>query len=167
MTLLRPLPPEAFPAYMQASITHYAQENVEAGRWPPEGAIARSQADFAALLPQGLATPDHHIFEVLATETGPVVGHLWMALERRHGACEAFIYNVEIAPAHRRQGHARRAFEAVEPLAIALGATAIGLHVFAGNEGAQALYHALGYRATGINMRKGVGPTAPPVPSTR
>ena len=51
-TTLRPLPPEAFAAYMQASIASYAQENVEAGRWPAEGALERSHADFLALLPQ-------------------------------------------------------------------------------------------------------------------
>lgn len=155
-TTLRPLPPEAFGAYMQASIASYAQETVEAGRWPAEGALERSHADFLALLPQGLATPDHHLLEVLATPEGPVVGHLWLALERRHGGCSAFVYNVEIAPEHRRRGHARRAFEAAEALAAELGATSIGLHVFAHNWGAQALYESLGYQVTGINMKKGL-----------
>ena len=35
-----------------------------------------------------------------------------------------------------------------------LGLRDIGLHVFAHNDGAQALYHALGYEVTGLNMRK-------------
>ena len=155
-TTLRPLPPEAFAAYMQASIASYAQENVQASRWPAEGALERSHADFLALLPQGLATPDHHLFEVLAAPEGPVVGHLWLALECRHGDCGAFVYNVEIAPEHRRQGHARRAFQAMEAVAAELGATSIGLHVFATNPGAQALYESLGYRVTGVNMKKGL-----------
>lgn len=153
-TVLRPMPPEAFGPVMQTAIASYAQENVQAGRWPAEGALERAHADFLALLPQGLATPDHHLFQVLAAPAGPVVGHLWLALERRHGVCSAFVYDVEIAPEHRRQGHARRAFEAAEALAAELGATSIGLHVFAHNPGAQALYQSLGYQVTGINMKK-------------
>lgn len=163
-TLLHPMRPEAFGGYLEAAVEAYADDNVRAGRWPETGALERSRADFASLLPHGLATPDNHLFEIFAADegpsAGPAIGALWFALERRHGLCGAFVYNIEIAPAHRRQGHARRALRAIEPLAAALGSTSIGLHVFGFNAGAQALYRELGYGVTGISMQKALGGTA-------
>jgi ribosomal protein S18 acetylase RimI-like enzyme len=44
--------------------------------------------------------------------------------------------------------------QAIEPRVRELGVTGIGLHVFAHNPGAQALYAKLGYNVTSINMRK-------------
>ena len=162
MTLLRPMPAEAFGAYQQASIIGYAEDKVAVGSWPAAGALERSREEFASLLPQGLATPDNHIFEILAADVGPVVGAIWLAIEHHQGVAGGYIYNVEIHPEHRRRGHALRAFEAIEPLAAALGATNIGLHVFGQNHAAQALYRKLGYQVTGINMRKTIAPMIAP-----
>jgi ribosomal protein S18 acetylase RimI-like enzyme len=120
--------------------------------------LERSRADFDRLLPQGLATPDNLIFEIRAGdhegEVETVVGHLWVAVEWRFGGRSAFVYDLVISPQHRRQGHARRAFLALEEAMAELGIHQIGLHVFADNPGAQALYAGLGYRVTGINMQK-------------
>ncbi len=145
---------ESFAPYMQASVAAYAEDNVACGRWPQEGALARSLAEFESLLPQGLDTPDNHLFEIVATADGPVVGIIWFAVEVKHGLRSAFVYDVEIYPPFRRQGHAMRAFEALEPVVAGLGLSSIGLHVFGHNPGAQALYAKLGYGVTGINMVK-------------
>ena len=157
MTLLIPMRPGSYPAYLAAAIAGYAQDNVAVGRWPQAGAAERSRADFESLLPLGLATPDNHLFEMLVAEDGPAVGMLWLAIERKHGFTSGFVYDVEVQPAHRRQGHALRAFRALEPIAAALGATSIGLHVFGSNAPAQALYRRLGYGVTGVNMLKLLG----------
>ena len=156
-TVLAPMRPEVFPAYRELSVRGYAEENIASGRWPAEGAVERSNADFEALLPAGLATPDHFLFEVKAGDDGPVVGYLWFAVEARHGLRGGYVYDVEIKPEHRRQGHARRAFLALEPIAAGLGLDHIGLHVFGHNPGAQALYQQLGYGVTGTNMLKHLG----------
>lgn len=165
MTQLRPMPAAAFAPYMQTSVAGYAEDNVRANRWPREGALERSRAEFESLLPQGLHTPDNHVFEIMATANGPVVGVIWFAVEAKHGPRSAFVYDVEIHPPFRRQGHALRAFQALEPVVKALGLSAIGLHVFGHNPGAQALYARLGYGITGINMVKnlaGSGAAAAP-----
>ncbi|MBN8280643.1 MAG: GNAT family N-acetyltransferase [Gammaproteobacteria bacterium] len=145
---------DSFVVYVEAAIRGYAEDNIAAGRWPTVGAVERSRAEFEASLPQGLNTPDNYLFEILDDENGPTVGYAWYALQRKHGSCGAYIYDLEVKPEHRRKGHAYRALKAMEPLAVKAGATSIGLNVFASNVGAQALYRRLGYAPTNFNMYK-------------
>ncbi len=154
MTVLVPMSAEAYRDYLQAAVAGYAKDNVDAGRWPEAGAVARSQADFEVSLPQGLDTPNNYLFEIKAVESGPTVGFIWFAIEETHGLRHAFVYDLEVKPAYRRQGYAMSALEAIEPLARELGVSSIGLHVFAHNSGARALYAKLGFAVTSINMRK-------------
>lgn len=154
MTVLVPITAEAFSEYLETAIAGYAKDNVDAGRWPEEGALARSHADFRSSLPQGLDTPDNYLFEIKTAQSGPTVGFIWFAIEETHGLRHAFVYDVEVKPAFRRKGHAMAALKAIEPRVRDLGVSSIGLHVFAHNPGAQALYAKLGYGVTSINMRK-------------
>ena len=162
MTILAPMRPEAYDAYLEQAIAGYAHDNVAAGRWPQASALERSRADFAQSLPQGLATPDNYLFEIKTDKTGPVVGVIWFAVTEQNGMPVAFVYDVEIKPEWQRQGHAMRAFKALEPLVKELGLSRIGLHVFANNPGAQALYARLGYDVVSLNMAKQLGETATP-----
>ena len=157
LTQLQPLPPSTYPAYLAAAVVAYAQDKVDAGHWPAATAPQRARDEFAAHLPLGLATPQHHLFQVLQSSSGPVVGWLWLALENTasHGGdCSGFVYDLRISPEHRRQGHAGRALQAVEPLARALGAKSLGLHVFAHNPAALALYRQQGYCVSSLNLHK-------------
>ena len=157
MTPLRPMSPAAFAAYRESEIASFAEENVSCGRWPAEGALERSRAEFVELLPQGLDTPDNHLMEILASDDGPVVGHLWFAVEERNGRQAAFVYDIVVLDAHRRQGHARRALQALEGLAGALGFERISLHVAGDNVQAQQLYKLAGFAVTGVSMSKAAG----------
>ena len=157
MTVLTPMSAETYSHYMDAAVAGYAADNVASGRWPAKGATARSQADFTDSLPQGLTTPDNFLFEIKAGADGPTVGYLWFAIVEKNGIRSAFVYDVEVLAPFRRQGHARAAFEALEPIVRGLGLDRIGLHVFAHNPGAQALYSRLGYAVTSVNMQKQLG----------
>ena len=97
-------------------------------------------------------------FEIVAQETPEPIGFVWYAIQRAHGSCAAYIYDLELLAGHRRQGHAVRALKLVEALAVVAGATSIGLNVFSNNPGAQGLYRKLGYAPTNINMRKLLNP---------
>ena len=149
-----------FEAYRETSIRSYAEENIAAGRWPPEGAMERSRLDYATLLPQGLATPNNFLYEIhagadaLEARQSIHVGYLWFAIVEKNGVRSGYVYDLEVAPEYRRQGHAEAAFAAMESLARNMGLPSIGLHVFANNPGAQKLYAKLGYSVTGINMIK-------------
>lgn len=160
MTFLSPMRAEVFPSYLENAILGYAEDCVASHRWPSEGAIERSRADFQNGLPQGLATPENYLYEIKATELGPTVGVLWFAIEEKNGLRNAYVYDIEIYTQHRRLGHALQAFVLLEPIVGALGLDRIGLHVFRHNPGAQAMYEKLGYEVTGINMQKRLGESA-------
>ncbi len=159
-TRLIPMSQSSFERYREAAIIAYADENITAGRWPAEGALERSRLDYAALLPEGLATPDNFLHEIHAevrstgAEPSIQVGYLWFAVVTRNGLRSGYVYDLEVYPEFRRQGHAATAFAAMEVLARNMGLSSIGLHVFANNPGAQNLYGKLGYSVTGINMIK-------------
>lgn len=154
MNVLQPMTPEDFASFAESSIRSYAHENVVAGRWPVADALERAAGALAAALPQGLDTPDHHLCLVRAANGETTVGHLWYAVEQRQGQRCAYVYDIAILEAHRRQGHAQRALDALAQWAAARGIASMALHVFAHNPGAQALYQRLGFQVTGFNMQK-------------
>lgn len=151
---LKKMTDEAFAAYMEKAIVDYAQDNVASGRWAEAGALERSREDHQKFLPQGLDTPNNHLFEIISVEGGSAVGFVWLAVENKFGSCTAFIFDIEVQEQHRRQGHAKRALFALEELAKDWGASSIGLHVFRQNSAAQALYASLGYEIVSSNMVK-------------
>ena len=66
MTKLVPMSAKTLVHYLAVAIAGYAKDNVDSGRWPEEGAIERSHADFAALEPLvrnlGLSSIGLHVF---------------------------------------------------------------------------------------------------------
>ena len=132
---------------------------MEGGGGGARGALEGSRADFDDSLPHGLATPDNYLFEIQDGEDGTTVGYLWFAVVVKHGLRSAYVYDLEVKREPRRQGHAKRAFAALEARVAALGLSSIGLHVFGHNPGAQSLYSQLGYTVTGINMIKQIDRT--------
>ncbi|MBV8659090.1 MAG: GNAT family N-acetyltransferase [Burkholderiales bacterium] len=153
MSVLIPMTEADCQVFLAETIAQYAQSNVESGRWAAETALARSKTELGRLLPQGLATPDNQLLTIV-DETGEAVGVLWWAAVEQAGVRNPFIYEIRIHPRHRRQGHAKRALQALESIVRELGYTRLGLHVFAYNEGAQALYRALGFEVMSLNMAK-------------
>ena len=146
----------SYEANLQAAIARYAEGNVASGRWPRSEASERSRESFAAILPDGLQTPNIHLLEIVEQESNQVVGSLLFAVIGPDAERSAFVYDLHVLPQFRRRGYATLAFAELETIVRDLGLSAIGLHVFAHNAGAQALYAKLGYAATGINMRKSI-----------
>ncbi|MDO9163463.1 MAG: hypothetical protein Q8N35_13910 [Methylococcaceae bacterium] len=56
--------PEIFISYKDAAIHTYADESVAAARWPKKDALVLSKASFETLLPKGLETANHYIYEI-------------------------------------------------------------------------------------------------------
>lgn len=160
VTVLVPMSAAEFLVFVDESVPAYAADKVATGQWRADEAIALSRREFDELLPQGLATPGHHLFTVREAATGAAVGRLWIAEQARGGSKVAYVYDVAIFAEHQRKGHASRAFGALEAEVRVLGLEGIALHVFGHNRGAQALYAKLGYQPTNIHMFKGVPKSA-------
>jgi ribosomal protein S18 acetylase RimI-like enzyme len=148
------MPQEPFDAYRLASARGYADDNVASGRWPIEAAFERALEDFDQSLPQGLSTPNNFVYEIRDAALEKAVGVIWFAVVEKNSIRSAFVYDVEVAEAHQRKGHARDAFKQLEPIVQGMGLRSIGLHVFSQNAGAQALYRSLGYQVISVNMLK-------------
>ena len=154
MTLLSAMTESEFTAYLAYAIPDFARDKVQAGQWAQDESLALSSAGYTEMLPQGLATPENFFFTVRHGTTRANIGMLWFAAQVRAGRKIAFVYDVYIQPEHQRQGHASRAFAALEVEVQKQGLSGLGLHVFGHNAGAQALYQKLGYETTNINMFK-------------
>ena len=154
MTILVPLQAGQFEAFVDAAATSHAEDSVASGRWPAQGSAQRAREELERLLPQGIATPDHYVFEIRAETDDQTLGFVWFGGLPRDASRIAFVFQLFIYPAHRRQGHGRAALLNVESFSRRLGFDAIALNVFGSNVGAQALYRSLGYAVTSLSMRK-------------
>lgn len=154
MTVLVPMRPDCFDRFRERVIGDYAHENVASFRWDEATALVRARARFLELLPEGLETPGHYLCEILESPAGPGVGDLWFEVSRVPDSQFAYLYDLYIERSSRDRRHAKAALALLEARCRKLGARSLGLHVFAHNTTAQALYTSLGFGVTGFNMIK-------------
>lgn len=143
-----PLTAEQFTDWQAHHTREYARDKVASGAWNEDDALARAEADNATLLPNGLETTGHHIRRVEAAETHELIGWIWVGLPAEGPGELAWLYDIEIVPAHRGQGHGRAVMALAENEARQLGCTRLGLHVFAANAVARQLYESCGFEVT-------------------
>jgi ribosomal protein S18 acetylase RimI-like enzyme len=141
-----------FQAYFAHLLVKFAASNVTSGNWTAEEAEAKSAESLARLLPDGLATEDAHLCLVRDAASGERVGIFWLSLRPQGTQIAAFVYDIEIDAGLRGRGYGRAVMLAGADLARELGSVRIGLHVFAHNETAIALYTSLGFAATDLVM---------------
>jgi ribosomal protein S18 acetylase RimI-like enzyme len=155
--VLRPITDAEFASWLAMVVPEYAQDKVDAGQWPADTALELSRETYRELLPHGKDSDGNHIFSILG-DGGRVVGTLWFVVKSKADRPVAFIYDVHVAPEHRRRGYASAALRAVEHEVARLGLGGIALHVFGHNVAARALYAKLGYVETNVQMYKGLEP---------
>ena len=159
MSVLVAMSRETFVAFAAEANEAYAQDHVIAGNWSAGEALAKAKAQLDQLLPQGFDTPDHSFYEV-HDSSGTTVGAVWFGVVGVGEAKAGYVYNIRIRPDQQRKGHGRAALLALEALAAQMGLSALRLHVFGHNPGAEALYRSLGYEVTSSTMRKSLSPGA-------
>nr|WP_296074991.1 GNAT family N-acetyltransferase [uncultured Actinoplanes sp.] len=144
---LEPMTEDEYTLWRAEAEAHYARSLATSGQPAPDA--ARNAAEtYQRLLPDGFATPGNHVW--YAYDGDRRVGFLWV--KAAHDT--AFVHNVAVEPGLRRRGYGRAIMLAAERWCHDNALTRIGLHVFAHNTGARALYEQLGYRETGRNMAK-------------
>jgi ribosomal protein S18 acetylase RimI-like enzyme len=162
MVTLRRMTGDEFTAWREESILGYSADLAKATDVPLDAAIDRARNQFSELLPNGPASDRTWLLRIL-DETGADIGVLWIGPHPEQ-AGTAFIYDIEIAEAHRGRGLGRAAMTAAEGLTARAGFTQISLNVFGFNETARRLYDSLGYRVVSTVLSKSLasgGATGP------
>ena len=154
MNTLTPMNEVQFQRYLQVMIPEYAQDKVRSGQWAQAEALELARQSMQDSLPQGVATPDNHLYVMEHGAEREAVGMIWIAALQRGDRRVAYVFDVMVEEPHRRKGHATSAFAAMEKKALELGLSGVALHVFGHNPQAHALYVKLGYITTNINMFK-------------
>ena len=141
---LRKMTDTEFAQWLDYSINEYAKDKAGSLGIALAEAMNLSRQSFATLLPDGISTADQYFFHVV--REGETLGWLWFAIKVEWGVTSAFVYDIEVQPAFRRQGVGVRAMELLETEARVQGAEKIALHVFGQNTGARDLYLKAGYQ---------------------
>ncbi len=154
MVRLVPMNETEYQAFLDISVSEYADDKVKAGNWQPEEALEKSAQEFRRFLPDGVATKDNYLYRIEDETLATTVGTIWLARIMQGTHPIAFIYDFRIDEPFRRKGYGEQAMRAAEEQAKALGFDTIALHVFGHNHAARALYEKMGYEITNINMAK-------------
>lgn len=154
---LRKMTDSEFVVFREKLIAEYAAANAGSGRWSAEEAEAKSAAQTAELLPQGVDTP-RVLLMVAENLSGESVGHVWVGLDRQgNEEGGAWIYDIEVLEGQRGKGYGRAILVAAEQETLKYGVQSIGLNVFGTNLIARTLYESAGYRITSQQMEKEIG----------
>jgi ribosomal protein S18 acetylase RimI-like enzyme len=152
-TVLRPMLPDEFVAYLEWAIDDYAAELERNGKATGEAAMVTSRASFDSALPDGLATQGHFLLVAVDPDDGQRVGVLWFGPSTDDPAM-AWVYDITVDEERRRQGWGRAIMRAFEGEARARGFARAGLNVYGDNHVARRLYESLGYVETARQLHK-------------
>lgn len=149
----RPMTPAEYEAWHESAVMEYSRHLLAPGT-TAEQALTASRALHAELLPAGQDTPGA-VFLLLEAPDGTVLGTLWVGERDLPGVGPVpYVWDVDVAEEHRRQGHGRTLMLLAEHAALAAGARRLGLHVHEDNTPARRLYESLGYRDISVSARK-------------
>lgn len=148
--LLRIMSQGEFEHYFQDKIKRFSDvltENIhEHGDEPSVKAFKQLQS----LLPEGIETPNHHLFNIQRGEQ--VIGFVWIKVEEEKKS--AFLYEIYIFEEYRGKGFGTETMKRLEGFLQQKEIHYFKLHVFGSNTGARKLYEELGFEVAGINMLK-------------
>jgi len=85
------MPNEHFEAFAEAVARSHAEDGVASGKWAEHESEQLARSEFDRLLPQGLATPSHYLYEVIAETNSSVIGFVWFGTVPRRRIDVAFV----------------------------------------------------------------------------
>ena len=134
-------------------MANYAEQQVRDAGWARDGALERAREELPPELERDYAEGVERGDRLWSAvdPSGRTVGWLWVTpLE----AGVAFLEQITVAEAVRRQGFGRAMLAALEELLALDGIEELRLNVFRANEPARALYADAGYEQTGEDERR-------------
>lgn len=150
---LRPMTAEEYPSWQEKCRADYAKEKESEGL-SPEDALAVAEKSFRDLLPQGVASPDQHLYMIVEKASGQAAGFFWWGVQTHGQRRIAWVYNIQVDSKSRGRGWGRAAMVLGEAEVKAAGFSRFGLHVFGYNTTARKLYQSLGFAETNVVMYK-------------
>jgi len=141
-----------FESFQKQSLEAYSADLSIEAKISINEAQAAAEKQFEQLLPDKIKTPGHFFYKIYDYEKP--VGHLWFSIRKNYGKERIFICDIFVQESHRGQGFGSFALNWLDSKAQELGYLEIGLHAFAHNSKAQALYSQLGYKLTSVYMMK-------------
>lgn len=141
---------EEFASWLERARSNYISERMAAGDTLAE-ATANAESSLGRTFPNG--SPGSGQMVGWISYNGVHVGELWIG-PFGDDPQRWWVWDIAIDEEQRGQGLGRKAMILAEELAVAGGATSIGLNVFAHNEIARRLYLSLGYQESSVQMRK-------------
>lgn len=140
-----------FTTYFEDKVERYSDvlsENVHEVSGEEPFSKARKQLN--NLLPNGIETANHHLFNIQRGEQ--VIGFIWLKVEEEKKS--AFLYEIYIFEEYRGKGFGTETMKSLESFLQQKEIYYFKLHVFGSNTGARKLYEELGFEIAGINMLK-------------
>ena len=158
MVTLRPMTSSEFEAYIPVLLEGYARERANNLHDSLESQLAEAEKQTSELLPQGVQTPNHFLWHVIAEERGAsvTVGNLWVFPDT--AAHKAFIYDIQIDQPYQGKGYGGDTLACLENELRPYSVRQIGLSVFGDNERAFRLYQKAGYYIVATHMQKDLNP---------
>lgn len=148
--------PHEFADYVAYFVPDYAAEISSNYDVDIETARARASREVEESLGQGVETAGQVLLSLVAEDVqgDTPVGYLWCKPDE--ASRTVFISDFCVLPPFRGRGYGKAALAALETMFAETEYDEIRLRVAADNKGAERLYLSVGYRPTGINMRKAI-----------
>ncbi|MCG5471510.1 GNAT family N-acetyltransferase [Micromonospora sp. LAH09] len=153
---LTPMTAQDLARLLVALEQEFAEDLVAHRGLTPEAALAQSASQIRESLPAGAATEGALLRVARVDDTE--VGWIWVAVPGATDSQRAWIHNIEVQPAHRGRGYARRMIQLIEVELAQLKVPELGLNVFGTNTVAIGLYRSLGFEVTSQQMAKRIEP---------
>jgi ribosomal protein S18 acetylase RimI-like enzyme len=147
---LRPFSPDELDDWLESQSRGYVEERITSGESRPE-AEANAAHTLGRLFPGGRPVAGQTVGAVV--HEGRSVGALWVG-PAGSDPRRWWVWDVAIDAEHRGRGLGRATMLLAEQLAMAAGATYLGLNVFGHNTVARQLYASLGYEEAAVQMHK-------------
>ncbi|MCM3712364.1 GNAT family N-acetyltransferase [Sporosarcina luteola] len=149
--VLKKMSEKEFTTYFEDKVERYSDvlsENVH--EVDSEEPFSKARKQLNNLLPKGIETSNHHLFNIQRGEQ--VIGFIWLKVEEEKKS--AFLYEIFIFEEHRGKGFGTETMKSLERFLQQKEIYYFKLHVFGSNTGARKLYEELGFEIAGINMLK-------------
>ena len=94
MVRLVPMTSGFYKCFLEQAAVDLAGDKVRSGNWQAEGALRWPRQVFQQFLPQGLDTPEQHLYSINADEDGSEPGYMWYGITGEGGQRAAYLYEL-------------------------------------------------------------------------